>query len=95
MKKITIQEREYEIVEDENKVIYLDEIESLMTDYFVPYDYILGDYSYGKLRLKGFYEDSNKKANKINKFSSLKKYIEEYCAYKCKYFVIKCVKILI
>lgn len=92
MKKITIQEKEYEVVEDENKVISVDEIESLMTEYFAPYDYILGDYSYGKLRLKGFYEDTNKRANKINRFSYLKSYIEEYCAYKCKYFVIKKVK---
>jgi uncharacterized protein YutD len=25
------------------------------TDYFNDFDYIFGDYSYGKLRLKGFY----------------------------------------
>lgn len=92
MKKITIINEEYEIIEDESKIISIDEIESLMTEYFNPYDYILGDYSYGKLRLKGFYEDSNKKANSINKFSGIKKYIKEFCAYKCKYFVIKKMK---
>lgn len=92
MKKITIHDIEYEILEDENKIVSLEEVESLMTDYFFPYDYILGDYSYGKLRLKGFYDNSNKKANKINKFSYLKSYIEDYCAYSCKYFVIKKIK---
>ena len=35
---------------------------------FVDFDYIFGDYSYSKLRLKGFYESNNKKAkNTIKK----------------------------
>ena len=71
MKKITILETEYEIIEDDAKVIDKEEIESYMTEYFTPYDYVLGDYSYGKLRLKGFFEDSNKKSTAINKFSGI------------------------
>lgn len=92
MKKITILDTEYEIIEDESKIISKEEIESYMTEYFTPYDYILGDYSYGKLRLKGFFDDSNRKSNTINKFSGIKKYIEDFCAYKCKYFIIKKIK---
>ena len=33
----------------------------LWTDYFDDYDYILGDWSYGKLRLKGYCNKKNKK----------------------------------
>ena len=33
-----------------------EEVNSLFTDYFQDYDYVLGDYSYGKIRLKGFYD---------------------------------------
>ena len=36
----------------------------LWTDYFDDYDYILGDWSYGKLRLKGY---CNKKIKNIKK----------------------------
>jgi len=92
MKNIILKKEEYEIIKDESKIIEIEEIESLLTEYFDPYDYILGDYSYGRLRLKGFYDDKSKKANKINKFSGIDEYINEYCAYKCKYFIIKKIK---
>ena len=69
--------------------IDLETLTSLATDYFKPYDYILGDYSYGKLRLKGFYRDNNKKATKINKFSYLDEYIKNYCSYGCSYFILE------
>ena len=79
MKKISLLESEYNIVKDENSVFDLELVKSLATDYFKPYDYIFGDFSYGKLRLKGFYKDDNKKSNKINKLSYLDEYIRDYC----------------
>ena len=89
MKKINILESEYNIVKDENSVFDLELVKSLVTDYFKPYDYIFGDFSYGKLRLKGFYKDDNKKSNKINKLSYLDEYIKDYCSYGCKYFLLE------
>ncbi len=61
----------------------------LMTDYFDDYDYILGDWSYGKLRLKGFCEKKNKKYKKINDIETVEDYIKKHCAYDCKYFILK------
>ncbi len=49
----------------------------------------MGDYAYNRLRLKGFNDDKNKNANPINNFKFLSKYLEEQCAYGCKYFVLK------
>ena len=92
MKKIVLFDNEYNIVKDENDVFNYEELSSLVTDYFKPYDYILGDYAYGKLRLKGFYKDNNKNSNNINKISYLDEYVNNYCAYKCKYFLIEKVK---
>ena len=89
MKKIVLFNEEYEVVKDEHEVFDLELVSSLATDYFKPYDYIFGDYSYGKLRLKGFYDDKNKNANKINRRSYLETYINDYCAYNCKYFLIQ------
>ena len=60
-----------------------------MTDYFEGYDYVFGDWAYGKLRLKGFYNKDNKKVNKINNIEDLDKYIKENCAYDCKYFLLE------
>ena len=59
------------------------------TEYFEPYDYIIGDWSYGKLRLKGFYESANKKCKKLNDIAGLEAYIENECAYGCRWFQLK------
>ena len=88
-KSVEINDIKYEIIKDYRDAFNLEEFESRLTDYFKDYDYVVGDIAYGKLRLKGFYDDKNQKANKINKYSSLDKYIEENCAYGCKYFVAK------
>ncbi len=85
-------ENEYDIEKDDNKVFNLNEIETCFTDYFLPFDYVLGDYSYGKLRLKGFYDKNNKKVTKINNYNDIDEYIKKYCAYNCKFFIIKKIK---
>lgn len=87
MKKVTINDIEYEIMEDNNG-FNLEDVTELLTDYFYPYDYIIGDWSYGKLRLKGFYDKENKNCNKFNSFKNKHNYIKENCAYGCKYFII-------
>ena len=88
-KRVEIENIEYEIITDYREGYDKDEFINRYTEYFKEYDYIVGDWAYGKLRLKGFYEDNNKKSNKINKISLLDKYLEENCAYGCKYFVAK------
>ena len=92
MKKIVLNDLEFEIVENIDNCFDLELFKSLYTDYFYEYDYILGDYAYNKLRLKGFCDKSNKKFNNINDFKDKDKYLKEQCAYKCKYFVLKKVK---
>lgn len=92
MKKIVFLDASYDIEKDKGNCFNYEEIEKLITDYFTPYDYILGDYSYGKLRLKGFYDEKNKKANNINKYSYIDDYITNFCAYNCKYFILKKIK---
>lgn len=53
------------------------------------YDYIVGDWGYNQLRLKGFYKDDNPKATKETSISSLQDYLQEYCNFGCAYFVIE------
>jgi len=79
----------YEIIENNRDAFNEEEFVHLFTDYFYDYDYIVGDYAYSKLRLKGFYDDSNKKSKKINQISKKEEYIKKNCAYNCKYFVLK------
>ena len=89
MKKISINDREYEVIEDVRNALDQNALSERLTDYFDEYDYVVGDWAYGKLRLKGFNEKTNKNYNKINAYEEVSNYIENYCAYGCKYFIIK------
>ncbi len=53
------------------------------------YDYIVGDWGYDQLRLKGFFIDDFKGAPLDAKISTLEDYIYEYCNFGCAYFVIQ------
>lgn len=56
------------------------------------YDFIVGDWGYGQLRLKGFYRDNHPKANRDSAISGLVDYINEYCNFGCAYFVLRKLK---
>ena len=64
----------------------------IWTEYFDDYDYILGDWSYGKLRLKGFCDKKNKNLKPINDIKTVDNYIKKHCAYECRYFILKKIK---
>jgi len=89
MKKYTINEKKYELIKDYRDGFDLDETTDKLTEYFDDYDYILGDWAYGKLRLKGFCTKENKLFKDINDYSKIEKYIKDNCAYNCKYFILK------
>ena len=89
--KIVINDIEYKLIEDNKDAFILEDVKEKLTDtdYFNNFDYILGDYSYDKLRFKGFYKKDNKKVSKINNFDSIKDYINNYCSYGCRYFILE------
>ena len=92
MTTIKINEAEYEVVRNDNKCINEEELSVKITDYFDNFDYIVGDFSYDKVRLKGFLEPTNSKKTEINDYSKLDKYIEAYCSYGARIFILKKVK---
>lgn len=89
MEEITVNNIKYQVIENIDSCLNIEELEYLYTEYFEPYDYICGDYSYDKLRLKGFNDEDNENFNSINDIKTLKIYLEDYCAYNRKYFLIK------
>lgn len=92
MKKIEINNVSYEVIKDNKDAIDIEVLGEKITDYFDEFDYIVGDWAYGKLRLKGFYDSENKKCSKINDISTLNDYIDNKCAYGCRWFQIKKIK---
>ena len=89
MKELDINGKKYELIKNVREGFDLDEVSSKLTDYFHPFDYIVGDWAYSKLRLKGFYDSKNKNCKDYNNINSLDKYIKDNCAFNCKYFVLK------
>ena len=79
----------YKIEKDYKNAFDYTVVKELWTDYFDDYDYILGDWSYGKLRLKGFCTKANKKYKKINDIEKVEEYIKKNCAYDCSHFILK------
>ena len=78
----------YKITKGKENFDY-EEVKSLFTDYFKDYDYVLGDYSYGRIRLKGFYDSNNKKVRKLNDIKYLDNYIKDYCSPGARIFFLK------
>ena len=91
-KNIEINNKTYELIKDDDKCFDLELVKEKVTDYFDDYDYIFGDYAYDKVRLKGYYDSSNKKAKKINDIKFLDDYIKDYCSYGAKVFLLKKIK---
>lgn len=90
MKKIyKLNDMDYELIENYKDCFNYQLVEEKATDYFNAFDYILGDYSYDKLRLKGFCNKDNKNFKSYNDFEKYKIYLKEECAYDCGYFILK------
>ena len=88
MKYIIINNQKYLIMKDVKDAIDEEEIAKRLTEYFLDIDYIVGDWAYGKLRLKGFNSKTNPNFKNINDIDKVEEYIKNYCAYGCKYFIL-------
>lgn len=86
---IEVNNTKYELIKNHKEAFDKEEFLSKCTDYFYDYDYIVGDIAYGKLRLKGFYDEKSKKVKKINNYKDVDNYLKNYCAADCKYFILQ------
>lgn len=86
---VTIDNKIYKVIKDYKNGLNVEDLEGKITDYYDTFDYILGDYAYGKVRLKGFNEKENPNFKEVNDYSKIDEYIKNYCAYDCKYFILQ------
>ena len=89
MQKYKIENNDYELIKNYKNAFDYETIKEKYTEYFEDYDYILGDWSYGKLRLKGFCDKTNPKFKDINDIEKAEEYIKINGSYDCKYFILK------
>ncbi len=89
---ISINNTTYELVEELKEGFNEEAFRARYSDILAKYDFIVGDWGYEQLRLKGFFDDKNQKASFDTKISTLSEYLYEYCNFGCAYFVLKKVK---
>lgn len=87
--EIVIRDKKYKVIKDYGDTINMSNLEEIVTDYYDNFDYIVGDWAYGKLRLKGFYNKTNKYVKEHNNIDNVNDYIENKCAYGCKHFILE------
>ncbi|WP_246070470.1 YutD-like domain-containing protein [Paenibacillus kobensis] len=88
MGTILIGGKRYELIVDHKNGWNPSAFRDRYSDVLERYDYIIGDWGYNQLRLKGFFRDNNPKGTKDSYISGLVDYINEYCNFGCAYFVI-------
>ena len=89
---IKIRNNEYKIIKDYGETIKDLDLNEIVTDYYDSFDYIVGDWAYGKVRLKGFNKHNDKKTKSYNDYNNVDDYIQNNCAYGCKHFIIEKIK---
>lgn len=70
----------FEIIKDDNNSFVIADFENRYIPYFKKYEFLVGDYSQGLLRLKGF-DSQNAKY--------IPDYINEYCALDHQYYILR------
>ena len=89
---VTINNIAYEVIDERSDGYNEDAFKARYSEILTKYDYIVGDWGYGQLRLRGFFDDRNHKASFDTKISTLTEYLYEYCNFGCPYFVVKKIK---
>ncbi|MNE35478.1 hypothetical protein D3C76_72000 [compost metagenome] len=89
---IQIGGRTYELIQNYKDAWDTEAFKQRYSEVLDRYDYIIGDWGYEKLRLKGFLRDNHPKVNRDTAFSGITDYINEYCNFGCKYFVLQKIK---
>ena len=86
---ITIDGRRYRLIKDYKDALHKDRLAERYEQVLDKYDYIVGDWGFEQLRLKGFYKDKRRQAAPDQKIGHLQDYIYEYCNFGCAYFVLE------
>lgn len=79
----------YELIEENRNGWNPEAFKDRYSDVLDKYDFIVGDWGYGQLRMRGFYENSNRKVPFEQKIATLDEYLQEFCNFGCPYFVLR------
>ncbi|MHC9536441.1 YutD family protein [Dellaglioa sp. BT-FLS60] len=86
--RVLIDNRPYDLVTNYRDGFEIEKLTERFSQILTKYDYIVGDWGYDQLRLRGFYKTENKKAYRSQCIDTLEDYLYEYCNFGCSYFVL-------
>jgi uncharacterized protein YutD len=87
--ELLIGTRQYKLIVDYREGFDPQKLGERYSEVLSRYDYIVGDWGYEQLRLKGFFDKDNRKALPDQRIDMLEDYLYEYCNFGCAYFVIQ------
>lgn len=86
---IMIEDKKFEIVKDYREAFDSERLGERYSEILNKYDYIVADWGFEQLRLKGFYDNRNRKVPQDQRIANLQDYLYEYCNFGCPYFVLQ------
>jgi len=86
---IEVNKHPFEIVLDYHEAFDLDKFTERYSTILNKYDYLVGDWGFEQLRLKGFYKDDTKDVQRAQTIGTVQDYLYEYCNFGCAYFILK------
>lgn len=86
---IRIGKREYSLKKNYKDAFQVEKMRERYSDILNRYDYVVGDWGFDQLRLRGFFNEKNRSALPDTRINTLDDYLYEYCNFGCAYFVIE------
>lgn len=86
---VVLNGKKYKVIENVNDAYQEEVVSKRYADVLGKYDYIVGDWGYSQLRMKGFYNVNNRKASFDTRIDYLEDYLYEYCNFGCSYFILQ------
>lgn len=84
-----INRHHYQLLYDYRNAFDAEKLADRFSSILGKFDYIVGDWGYDQLRLRGFYDDSNPLFTPDRGVDTIQEYIDEECNFGCAYFVIQ------
>lgn len=85
----SVNNHEYELLVNYRNAFDPDQLANRYSNILSKYDYIVGDWGYDQLRLRGFYAHHNPAYDKDHSVDTIQDYLDESCNFGCAYFVIQ------
>ncbi|MDO4903392.1 MAG: YutD family protein [Limosilactobacillus sp.] len=78
----------YQLVKEYRDGFNGEELAKRYSSILSKYDYIVGDWGYDQLRLKGFFDKNNPQYNSEQGVETIEDYLYEDCNFGCAYFIV-------